>query len=136
MWQGETGRGGYGRFVADEKDSKSRVQAHKWIYEVVNGPIPDGFQVDHKCHSKAVEDGTCDGGDDCRHRRCCNPDHLEAVTPAENTFRQNHANRRKTHCPAGHEYTPENTAVRGDGARRCLTCERARRAVKSSGTGN
>lgn len=33
--------------------------------------------------------------------------------------------RAKTHCPQGHEYTPDNTAHRRDGSRRCRTCYRA-----------
>ncbi|WP_144425627.1 hypothetical protein [Cellulosimicrobium cellulans] len=37
--------------------------------------------------------------------------------------------RAKTHCPHGHEYTPENTIVYpSDGRRRCRTCRRAARA--------
>lgn len=35
----------------------------------------------------------------------------------------------KTHCPANHEYTAENTLVGKDGKRRCLTCTRARKAA-------
>lgn len=31
-----------------------------------------------------------------------------------------------THCPAGHEYTPENTYVGPDGGRDCRTCVRIR----------
>lgn len=38
------------------------------------------------------------------------------------------ANRRPqrpaTHCAAGHEYTPENTAITTDGKRRCRACSR------------
>jgi len=33
---------------------------------------------------------------------------------------------KKTHCPQGHEYTPENTAIYG-GSRCCLTCTRKNR---------
>lgn len=29
-----------------------------------------------------------------------------------------------THCPHGHEYTPENTLLNGDGWRYCRTCNR------------
>lgn len=34
--------------------------------------------------------------------------------------------RRKTHCPHGHEYSPENTVHSNTGARRCKTCHEAR----------
>lgn len=30
----------------------------------------------------------------------------------------------RTHCKHGHEYTPENTSILPNGARRCLTCHR------------
>jgi hypothetical protein len=32
----------------------------------------------------------------------------------------------KTHCPHGHEYTPENSITNTRGARECLTCKRKR----------
>jgi hypothetical protein len=35
----------------------------------------------------------------------------------------------KTHCPNGHEYTPENTGPNGS-ARRCLTCHSARQKAR------
>lgn len=31
---------------------------------------------------------------------------------------------RRTHCNNGHEFTPENTAIRSDGGRRCRACRR------------
>ena len=117
---------GYGHFLPHPGGHK--VMAHKWAYEVYKGPIPEGMQVGHVCHDKAVADGTCDGGHDCRHRRCCNPQHLEAQTPSENTTLQNHAFRNKTHCPHGHEYSPANTHIGADGKRRCRTCRREKRA--------
>jgi hypothetical protein len=35
-----------------------------------------------------------------------------------------HHHARKTHCAAGHEYSPENTYVKPSGERRCRTCNR------------
>ena len=56
-----------------------------------------------------------------------NPDHLEPVTRGENLHRGAHRNKVKTHCPQGHEYTPENTYVWGDrNFRQCRTCTRER----------
>lgn len=46
------------------------------------------------------------------------------------------SNADKTHCPHGHEYTPENTGHHPDGSRRCRACYRAynrRRQVVLSG---
>ena len=57
---------------------------HRWSYIAAKGPIPDGHVIDHICHNDAAGAGTCDGGDSCPHRLCCNPDHLRAVTHGEN----------------------------------------------------
>ena len=125
LWTGRTGRGGYGRFDLDDGTS---IAVHRFVWQYVMGrDIPEGMQVDHMCHGSAVAAGTCAGAGDegCRHRNCCNPQHLELVTASENTTRQDHAGRRKTHCPAGHPYSEDNTFVRA-GRRVCKACEQAR----------
>lgn len=42
-------------------------------------------------------------------------------------------NRDKTHCAKGHEYSPENTYIKNDGARACKTCTRDRWIRKTYG---
>lgn len=39
---------------------------------------------------------------------------------------------RKTHCPQGHEYTPENTYTRPNGKRECRTCRKAKHEAAPS----
>lgn len=69
---------GYGRFKIN---GKSR-HAHAVAWEIANGsPVPDGMQVDHECHNRAVRAGSCKPGR-CPHRRCCNESHLVAKTLA------------------------------------------------------
>lgn len=52
---------------------------------------------------------------DLHHQRMYRHGTLERRVPGEN-------NRRKTHCPKGHPYTPENTYKYSDGRRRCRRC--------------
>jgi hypothetical protein len=67
IWQLDHSYDGYGRKWLGSR----RVHAHRWTYEQHVGPIPEGLQLDHLC----------------RVRNCVNPDHLEPVTPRENTRR-------------------------------------------------
>ncbi len=90
-------------------------RAHRVVFTLLEGPIPDGLPLDHV---KARG---------CRSTACCWPTHLEPVTNRENLLRGDTwqgINARKTHCPAGHEYTSENTYTKPDGARECRTCRR------------
>lgn len=127
LWTGLHGtKDGYGKF--QPSPGKPKVMAHRWSYEAFVGEIPDGYQIDHKCHT---DDESCPGGVDCVHRRCVNPAHLEAVTASENTMRQRHYERSRTECPKGHPYEGDNLIVGSDGRRRCRECDRARKRTRS-----
>lgn len=126
-WRGHTSTDGYGVF------GKNSERAHRVAYELMVREIPEGMNVDHTCHN---HDESCAGGVGCRHRRCVNPAHLEAVTQRENVLRSRHTmphhNAAKTHCRRGHAYTPENTysrrTAKGYARRECKTCRRERLA--------
>lgn len=77
---GSMAANGYGRFFTTE----GTVAAHRYAYEQVVGPIPEGLDLDHMCHN---EDADCPGGWECRHRACVNPDHLDPATRALNMQR-------------------------------------------------
>jgi hypothetical protein len=87
---------------------EGRVLTHRAVWEGLVGPIPDGLQLDHVCRVKL----------------CCNPDHLEPVTPAVNVHRSSGGpgKPRKTHCKQGHEFTDENTKITAGRFRNCRAC--------------
>jgi hypothetical protein len=95
-------------------DGDRQVPAHRLMYELLVGPIPAGLELDHLC----------------RNHGCVRPDHLEPVSHAENVRRGESGahQRRKTHCPQGHEYTEENT-YQYRGWRVCRQCRLARVAA-------
>lgn len=80
VWTKRCQDSGYSQFVPYGRP----VLAHRFAYEFFVGPIPDGLELDHVCHT---HDASCPGGPACLHRRCVNPDHLEPVTPLENKRR-------------------------------------------------
>lgn len=64
IWQLERKPSGYGMDMRDGK----HILAHRGYYAARFGPIPEGLDVHHRCEV----------------RECVNPDHLEAITHAEN----------------------------------------------------
>lgn len=95
---------GYGKTSHDNKT----VTAHLWVWRTLNGPVPDGLQLDHLC----------------RNRACCNPRHLEPVTASDNITRGYVA--RNAYWCERHDRPKERG---GDGKLRCRPCraESARR---------
>ena len=114
IWMGYISEGGYGRFCP--KFKMIPLYAHRVSYEMRHGPIPDGMTIDHLC----------------RVRCCVNPDHLEVVTLQENLARS--VREEKVYCKHGHEFSPENTALRnkktGGIVRICRACERQHGKLK------
>ena len=107
---------GYGALSVRGKS----MRAHRAAYEHFVGPIPEGLDLDHRCHN---EDEECRGGVTCPHRRCVNWEHLAPATRRENLLASAltgpGANARKTHCVNGHEFTEERDER---GKRRCRQC--------------
>jgi hypothetical protein len=98
---------GYGQIHVNGKTGYT----HQVGFEFYRGERTAGLELDHVCKRPA----------------CWNPWHLEEVTHAENVRRSAWARHQaaKTHCPQGHEYTPENTyRPPGRPGRLCRICRR------------
>lgn len=130
LWTGHIMPNGYAFFVigSEVAGTKHPEYVHRWIYEKKVGPIPEGFTIDHICHTN---DPSCLGGRNCLHRRCVDETHMEPVTRGVNTLRGNSPsaqNYRKTHCEKGHLLAGKNLVPSKYG-RNCRECHNARRRV-------
>jgi hypothetical protein len=71
-WTGYTDQDGYGRVGVGRRVDQRTIPAHRYAWELMVGPIPEGLEIDHLCFN----------------RPCVNPDHLEPVTHTENMRRR------------------------------------------------
>lgn len=71
LWLGTLGPKGYGLKSFRVAGRSTSMMAHKFYWQLENGLVPDGYELDHKC----------------RNRICVNPAHLEVVTHRENVRR-------------------------------------------------
>ena len=105
LWTGSVDGDGYPRMRGG--------LAHRASFSEKNGEIPPGLEIDHKCEV-----------------RCCvNPEHLQAVTHAENNRLSALRGRKKpAHCRKGHPFSGENLYLNPtNGKQVCKTCRRAYR---------
>lgn len=105
---------GYGRVW----NGRRADWAHRVLFELVRGPVPDGKVLDHLC----------------RVRHCVNPGHLDPVTDLENTLRGNNPDitrsrhRAKTFCKRQHPLFGANLYRAPSGSRVCRQCRAIHKA--------
>jgi len=91
------------------------VMAHRYAYELAEGPIPAGLQLDHLC----------------RVRECVQVAHLEPVTHRENVIRGDTFKGDQDTFGCGHARTAANTRTSRQPGGRCRECSRKRSAANN-----
>lgn len=121
-WQGAKDRKGYGR-LRRAKIRNSPLHAHRYAWFLTNGEWPECAL--HRCDNPS----------------CVRPEHLFAGSVADNNRDMKEKRRgvpppRRvwTHCPQGHEYTPENLKPNGPGKVTCRRCSQERQRAAYSKT--
>lgn len=98
LWGGYKNMAGYGSLKVDGK----MTRAHRYSWELHNGPIPDGMHVLHRCDNPP----------------CVNPDHLWLGTDADNAA--DRAAKGRSNPPKGDAHwnakltEPDMYAIRAD----------------------
>lgn len=120
VWRGKPTPDGYGNVTSLRVFTHIKTNPHRMSYMVMVGEIPAGLTIDHLCRNKL----------------CGNPDHLEAVTLAENIRRtppyKRNAGRKKGYralrCKRGHDLTdtevltPYRAGHSGETLTKCALC--------------
>ena len=119
-----------------------RTYAHRYAWEISNGPIPKGLFVLHKCDNPPCvrpdhlrigthTENMIDCGAKGRNKLQGNPDYARKHAEASwKTRRSNYGPSgmkpfaRATKCPRGHEYSLESASRTIGGSWRCRICRR------------
>ena len=124
IWKGSRHHNGYGYLHRGGHTDRHPARAHRFSWEIHNGPIPVGLWVLHRCDNPP----------------CVRPDHLFLGTRKDNMVDCAAKGRvctigksRMTECGRGHAFTTSNTYVRSNGHRQCRACDSFRRSRGGDG---
>ena len=122
MWTGARDTRGYGQIWS--RSLGKHLRAHRVVWEILVGPIPNGLTLDHLCRIPG----------------CVRPDHLRAVSQKENLLAEGaktlaRENSLKVACLRGHPLSGSNVRLY-KGGRHCRPCDNERRkAYRTSARG-
>lgn len=88
--------------------NNKRTYAHRYFYELTNGKIPFGLEIDHLCENRA----------------CVNVEHLKAVTHLENMSHAKTRTLHTGHCRNKHDLRIAGIYVHPKSGPTCAECKR------------
>lgn len=115
-WTGAPDHLGYGR-IGKGRRGRGMLPAHRAVYLLLVGPIPQGKELDHLC----------------RNPPCCNPDHLQPVTRREHVHRSysiSAAHGKRDTCLKGHPKDGWTLTKKSGWIRYCKACARAKSSAR------
>jgi len=95
LWLGRTNEKGYGKFDIN----RLPVYVHRFVWELINGPIKEGLCVCHTCDNPS----------------CCNPSHLFLGTQEDNIHDMMHKGRHVGHKKLTEDQVREIKTKLGEG---------------------
>ena len=108
-----------GRDYGSTRLNGKNVRAHRAVWTLTNGPIPEGSWVLHRCDRPL----------------CVNIDHLflgDATANVRDAAAKGRcAGQKKTRCPKGHALAGDNVQRDKRGWRHCVECQRAISALSN-----
>lgn len=107
---------GYGVIGSGGKGAPM-LGAHRAAWQLWVGPIPEGHHIHHVCKNPS----------------CCNPAHLQCVSPFEHKQVEDTSHANKATCLRGHPFSGDNLILvpKGDRLHRlCRECRNARARAK------
>jgi hypothetical protein len=119
-WTGGLFKTGYGRFY----DKGKHHVAHRWLLGELRGQHLN-WPEERGCHK-------------CDNPPCCNPAHLyigDAASNQADAAQRSGYEWTRTHCPAGHEYTAENTYTHPVSGKHCRQCRHDRNVTAQRAKG-
>lgn len=102
LWAGPTTPKGYGTFTVmaypngRRAGQRQEIRAHRYSWELENGPIPDGAEIDHECHAPL----------------CVRPSHLRPTTRKQNGENRIAANSQSKSGVRGVRWVPDKNRWR------------------------
>lgn len=113
LWTGSTNSTGYGQ-IEDRSDPSLRkgYVVHRLMWEALRGPIPEGYDLHHRCHVRV----------------CANPDHLVPMDHVAHSLEHHPRLDDCRRCGSNDWYVKPV-----DGRRRCRECRRRARRAEAKG---